>query len=204
MRPVQIIQAASAGLAALVITFLQPQREQIGVLVIGVIALLILAIGYAISHAVTALIQKKRRAYISNGIILVFFAIYIFLCVQEFPKMAERAAQALIEPLPKGANNTFDLIEFGMLSSIFLIGGGLATLAIALAHKRFKNIYRDNLISAVIFLVFGIAPFVLAGNLGNPGVAAVGFLNAACIFTAVHLGIAAASPKAETAAKAKA
>jgi MFS family permease len=203
MRPVQIIQATSAAIAAIVITFLQPQRDQIGVLVIGTMGLLILAIGFAISHLVTAVLQKKRRAYISNGILLVFFAAFIYICITEFQRMAERVN--LNEPLSKGADNTFDLNEFVMLSMSFLVLGGFGLLAIAIAHRQFKNIYRDNLISATIFLVFGLAPLAITG-IGQTfnGVIAVGLLNTACIFTAVHLGIVAASPTGEAIKKTKA
>ncbi|MFM6971083.1 MAG: hypothetical protein ACKOWH_00625 [Rhodoluna sp.] len=187
MRPVQIIQSASALLAAIVITFLQPQREQIGVLIIGTYGLLIVAFGFAASHVVTAILQKRRRAYIANGVALIFFTYIISACFNQLPMMQAH----LFEDRPAGADNTFDLMAFGLLATFFLFAYGFATLGIALSHRKMGNIFRDNLITAIIMIGFAVAEFMIPGN----GVKWVGFFNAACILLAVHLGIAAFSPK---------
>jgi hypothetical protein len=192
VRPTQIIQAAAALIAAVTITFLQPQREHLGVLVIGTIGVLIISIGFALSHLVMAVLQRKLRAYIANGLIVAVFAYFITATMIQIPMMQEHLTTG---DHPAGADNSFDLLAFGTLSVLFLSFNAIANLAVALTHRQFKQIYRDNLISAGLFGFFALAELFLARD----GVSAVGFLNAACIFTAVHLGIAAASPKTEKA-----
>ena len=179
MRSVQAIQSFAALVGAIIITFLQPQRDEIGPFVIGTYGLLAVSIIWAISHIVTALIQKKKRAYISNGIILLAFGAYIFMCVDHLRFHANGL---------KAGN-----FSGNILVSSWLLFGGVAVLAVALAHRKFPKIYKDNLITAIIFLVPAIA-IIAIPELGT--VNQVGLLDASLIFTAVHLGIAAASPKA--------
>jgi hypothetical protein len=179
MRSVQAIQSFAALCGAIIITFLQPQRDEIGPYLIATWALLVVSSIWAVSHIVTALIQKKKRAYISNGIILLFFAAYIFMC-----------AEHLIDH-----SNGLSAGNFSGLIIIngWLIPGGLAVLAVAIAHQKFPKIYKDNLITAGIFLIPAIAIIAIPGlDVVNQ----VGLLDASLIFTAVHLGIAAASPAA--------
>ena len=179
MRSVQAIQSFAALCGAIIITFLQPQREEIGPYLIATWALLIVSSIWAVSHIVTALIQKTKRAYISNGILLVFFAAYIFMC----------ADHIITRSGGLSSGNFSGLI----IINGWLIPGGLAVLGVALAHRKFPKIYKDNLITAIIFLVPAIA-IIAIPELGT--VNQVGLLDASLIFTAVHLGIAAASPKA--------
>ena len=174
-------------MAAITITFLQPQRDQIGVLYIGVLGLLILSIGFAISYAVTAILQNRMRAYIANGLVLIFFGYLITICLIQLPMIASHR----LEDRPAGADNSFDLMAFGLLAMTFLFLGGLGTLAIALTHRKMGNLFRDNLITAIILLAFGLAEVFIARD----GVMAVGLFNAACILLSVHLGISAFSPK---------
>ncbi len=179
MRIVQAIQSFAALCGAIIITFLQPQRDHIGPYLIATWALLVVSSIWAVSHIVTAVIQKQKRAYISNGILLLFFGAYIFMCADHI------------------INRSWSL-SVGVFSGLiiingWLIPGGLAVLAVAIAHKKFPKIYKDNLITAGIFLVPAIAiiAFPALGTVNQ-----VGLLDASLIFTAVHLGIAAASPAA--------
>jgi hypothetical protein len=178
MRSVQAIQSFAALCGAIIITFLQPQRDEIGPYLIATWALLVVSSIWAVSHIVTALIQKKKRAYISNGIILLFFAAYIFMCADNI------------------INRSWSL-SVGVFSGLiiingWLIPGGLAVLAVALGHRKFPKIYKDNMTTAVLFLIPALAIIVVPMDT----VWHVGLLDASLIFTAVHLGIAAASPAA--------
>lgn len=165
MRIVQTIQAAAALTAAIIITFLQPQRDAIGVTNIGLYGLLAVSIGWAISHVVQAFVQKRMRAYISHAIILVAFGFYFTLL--------------------------FDAKNFITAATALLVLGGATLLLIAIAHRNLKKVFRDNLITAIIWLVAGLVILLVPTD----SVTQVGLLNTAMIFTAVHLGIAAASPK---------
>lgn len=168
-----------------------------GVLVIGTIGLMIIAAGFAISHIVTAVLQKRMRVYVANGIVVLFLGYLGVAGAIQIPMMQQHLLEA---DHPKGADNSFDLLAFGVMAILFLLLGGLATLANALAHRKFKQLYRDNLITAIIMLAFGLAELLIPGN----GVAKVGFFNAACIFLAIHLAISAASPRGISAASPKA
>jgi hypothetical protein len=182
MRSVQAIQSFAALVGAIIITFLQPQRDEIGTFVIGTMGLLAVSSIWAISHIVTALIQKKKRAYISNGIILLAFGAYIFMCIDHL-RFHDNGLKA--------GNFSGNIIV-----SSWLLFGGVAVLAVALAHRKFPKIYKDNLITALIFLIPAAVTIFVPGL--DP-VSIVGALNASLIFTAVHLGIASASPTAPAA-----
>lgn len=178
MRPVQIIQATAAAIAAILITFLQPQRDDIGVGMIGIYGLLVISSLWAVSHIVMAFVQRKRRSFISNGVIVIFIGVLI---------ASELAA----------INDTYAKINssgvFFFLASGWLILGGLALLLISLSHRNFPKVFKDNLITSIIFLVPGIAIALLPMD----DVSQVGLFNTACIFTAVHLGIASATPNGD-------
>jgi hypothetical protein len=183
MRSVQAIQSFAALCGAIIITFLQPQRDEIGAFVIGTYGLLAVSSIWAISHIVTAAIQKKKRAYISNGIILLAFAAYIFMCVDHL-RFHDNGLKA-------------GNFSGNILVSSWLFFGGVAVLAVALAHRKFPKIYKDNLITALIFLIPAAVTIFVPGL--DP-VSIVGILNASLIFTAVHLGISSASPNGISAA----
>lgn len=187
MRAVQIIQAASAAAAAIVITFLQPIREQISNPIIGTIGLLIISTGFAASYLVSALRQKTRGAYVANGILIFLSLTFIYLGASDIPKMAERFNM----DVPKGADDTFALMDFVILSVVFFFGTGFVMLLKALKHRPPSRLFWDSLITAIIFFGAAACPFLFPGG----GVSAVGFVNAACILAAVHLGITAFSPK---------
>jgi hypothetical protein len=193
MREVQIFQAAAAAIGAIIITFLQPQRDEIGTAVIGTYGLIAVTSIWAASHIVTAMIQKKLRSYISNGIILLAFVVYLLWCFIELKRFVIAA-----EDIKRGDILTMDNFTFGILAGSWLIFGGVALLVLALTHRKFPKIYKDNLITAGIFLVSAVGVVV-----SNDIVSRVGFLNASLIFTAVHLGIASASPNGIAAASPK-
>lgn len=175
MRIAQAIQAFAALSAATVITFLQPQRDDIGVGLIGIYGLLVLASLWAVSHIAMALVQRKKRSYISNGVIVVFIGI---LVASELPQITDEYAK------------TNSAGVFFVLATTWLILGGVTLLMISLSHRKFPKVFRDNLITSIIFLGPGIAIALLPMDI----VWQVGLFNTACIFTAVHLGISAASP----------
>lgn len=179
MRSVQAIQSFAALCGAIIITFLQPQRDHIGPYLIATWALLIVSSIWAVSHIVTGLIQKKKRASISNGIILLFFVAYIFMC-----------AEHLIDHSNGLSAGNFSGV---IIINGWLIPGGIAILAVAIAHQKFPKIYKDNMTTAVLFLVPALAIIFIPMD----AVWHVGLLDASLIFTAVHLGIAAASPQAK-------
>lgn len=179
MRIVQAIQSFAALCGAIIITFLQPQRDEIGPYLIATWALLVVSSIWAVSHIVTALIQKKKRAYISNGIILLFFAAYIFMCTEHLIDHSNGLS----------AGNFSGLI----IINGWLIPGGIAVLAVAIAHQKFPKIYKDNMTTAVLFLFPALSIIFIPMDT----VWHVGLLDASLIFTAVHLGIAAASPQAK-------
>ena len=182
MRIVQAIQSFAALCGAIIITFLQPQRDQIGPYLIATWALLVVSTIWAVSHIVTALIQKQKRAYISNGILLLFFAAYIFMCADHIITRSWSLSVGIFSGL---------IIICG-----WLIPGGLAVLGVALAHRKFPKIYKDNLTTAVLFLVPALAIVFIPMD----AVWQVGLLDASLIFTAVHLGISSASPNGIAAA----
>lgn len=186
MRLVQAIQAFAALSAAILITFLQPQRDEIGVGLIGIYGLLVLASLWAVSHIAMALVQRKMRSCVSNGVIVVLIGVLI--AVEPWLAIADES----------GMKNS--ALVFFVLATAWLILGGLTLLLISLSHRKFPKVFRDNLITSLIFLVPGIAIALLPMDI----VWQVGLFNTACIFTAVHLGIAAASPKAEPQPKPKA
>jgi hypothetical protein len=176
MRIVQAIQAFAALSAAIVITFLQPQRDEISVGQIGIYGLLVIASLWAVSHVVMALVQRKMRSYISNGVIVVLIG--VLLAAVKWLEITDQS----------GATNS--AFVFFALATAWLILGGLTLLLLSLSHRKFPKVFRDNLITSIIFLVPGISIALLPMD----AVWQVGLFNTACIFTAVHLGIAATSP----------
>lgn len=185
MRIVQAIQAFAALSAAILITFLQPQRDEIGVGLIGIYALLVITSLWAVSHIVMALVQRKKRSYISNGVLVIFIGVLVV------------AALAAINDDYAKTNSAG---VFYFLATAWLVLGGAVLLLLSLSHRKYPKVFRDNLITSIIFLIPGVAIALVPMDI----VWQVGLFNTACIFTAVHLGISAASPSAEPAAKSKA
>ena len=188
MRIPQAIQAFAALVGVIIITFLQPQRDEIGVFVIAVNALLVVSSIWAVSHIATAIIQKKKRAYISNGIILLAFGAFIYMCIIHLQGIGTGGL----------TNESF---SGNIIISSWMFFGGLAILGVALAHRKFPKLYKDNLITALIFLI-PAAVTIFVPRLD--AVSITGLLNASLIFTAVHLGIASASPNGIASASPKA
>jgi uncharacterized membrane protein YjjB (DUF3815 family) len=179
MRIVQAIQAFAAFAAAIVITFLQPQRDVIGVGFIGVLGLLVVSVFAAISHVVAAFVIGTKNAAIFNTGVVLLLGIQIAAQVGSL--------------LDKNAKENLPII-FHYLAASWLVVGGLAIIGVAHLYRKTSRSYKDNTITAVIFLVPGLVIALIPTDL----VTKVGLLNFSMIFAAVHLAISAASKESSS------
>lgn len=179
MRIVQALQALAAFSAAIVITFLQPQRDEIGVAFIGVLGLLVVSVIAAISHVVAAIVVGTKNAILFNVAIILLLALQI-------------AAQ--VSSLTGADAKTNLPVVFPYLAASWLVLGGLAILGVAHLYRKTSRSYKDNTITAIIFLIPGLVIALIPADL----VTKVGLLDASMIFAAVHLAISAASNDAST------
>lgn len=166
MRITQTIQAASALIAGLYVTFAQAHDAKA-----GMVALLIISIGW-FAAAILSLAQRR----------FVIFNIFIG---------AGAVAMAWLSQT-LDANSSTDF-AWGLLESWALFGA-LAEVVFGLVAKRAKQVARDHWISAGLAALLFIA--LLAVTDAGDSVSRVGFFGAYAILLAAHLGIAAASPKA--------
>jgi hypothetical protein len=177
MRIVQALQSLAAFSAAIVITFLQPQRDIIGVAFIGVLGLLVVSVIAAISHVVAAFVVGTKNAILFNG------AIILLLAIQIAAQVASLTGADAQTNLP---------IVFPYLAASWLVFGGLAILGVAHLYRKTSRSHKDNTITAIIFIVPGLVIGLMPVDL----VTKVGLLNTAMIFASVHLAICAASKDA--------
>ena len=166
MRISLIIKAAAAFVAGVFITFSQAHDANVAML-----GLVIISAGWIAASLVDVL--KNKNPYLS-GFILLASGAMIYYAVSFEANNATTMAWILLE-------------AWGLF-------GAIAELIFALRAAKKSSARRDHLISAVLGLgLFGAQASVTAAS---DSVSHVGFFGAYAILLAVHLGIAASSPKA--------
>ncbi len=167
MRITQAIQAASAIIAGIFITF-----SQIHDALIGNIGITFLAIGFAVSSAI---LIAKNESRITNIIKFVFYAAVIVFAI------------VLIVQL--------DQIWFYGLMFIWPFVNGFFEVGKLFTAKPGSVERKDSALNAVINFGLIVAVSISGFVAGIDPVAFVGFFGAYAIILGVHLGISSASPK---------
>ena len=161
----QIIKAASAFIAGIFITFSQAHDADVAML-----GLVIMSAGWAVASVFDVL---KKRQPVLNGIIILA-ASYMIYCATSFE-----------------ANNATTMAWILLMA--WGLFGAIAELIFALRAEKKSVARRDYLINAV--LAIGLFAAQAAITKASDSVSHVGFFGAYAIILAIHLGIAAASPK---------
>ena len=165
MRPVQIIQASTALIAGLLITFSQKHDADVAML-----GLLIMSAGWVVASAVSVI---KRQSIILHSIVAI-------------------GAMAMIAYSQSFVANEATTMAWILLMSWALFGA-IFEIIFALRAPKKSHERRDFFISAALaILLFAAQASVTKAS---DSVSHVGFFGAYAILLAVHLGIAAASPR---------
>ena len=166
MRITQAIQAASAIIAGIFITF-----SQIHDALIGNIGITILAVGFAVSSAI---LIAKNESRITNIIKFVFYAAVIIFAI------------VLIVQL--------DQIWFYGLMFIWPFVNGFFEVGKLFTAKPGSVERKDSALNAVINFGLIVAVSISGFVTGIDPVAFVGFFGAYAIILGVHNGISSATP----------
>lgn len=165
MRAAQIIQAAAAFVSGIFITFSQIHDASV-----GMYGLAIISVGWSIA-AIVAI--TKRSAIIFNAFIAFASAAMIWFALSFDANNETSMAWILIQ-------------SWGLF-------GALAELYLAIRQSKGSAQRRDHLINAGLAAALVVALALITDAADS--VSRVGFFGAYAIILAVHLGIAAASPK---------
>lgn len=165
MRISQLIKSAAAFIAGIFITFSQAHDADVAML-----GLVIISAGWAVASVFDVL---KNRQPVLNGIILLGACAMIYYAVSFEPNNATTLAWIL-------------LMAWGLF-------GAIVELIFALRAEKKSVARRDYLINSV--LAIGLFAAQAAITKASDSVSHVGFFGAYAIILAIHLGIAAASPK---------
>lgn len=181
-RIVASIQAVAAFVAGILITFSQSHGAAV-----GMVALAIISVGWAIAFGWSAIADKKSRGRVFRAIIaaasaaMAVFAIQIaFALTVESQKLVELTDWA-----------------WGLLAAWGLAGAATEAI-LALFAKPSSARRRDHLISAGLAAAFGLTQFFTPSN---DSVTHVGFLGAYAVILSVHLGLSVLSPANKSAGK---
>lgn len=170
-RTVATVQAASAFVAGILITFSQAHDAAV-----GMIALAIVSIAWAGSLGWAAIADKKASGRIFRAVIAVSSAVMAVLAIQ---------AATVSQPDAEQINWAWALlVSWGF-------AGAIAEVISALFAKPGSIRRRDHLISAGLAAGLGISQFLTPAS--DP-VTHVGFFGAYAVILAVHLGISVLSP----------
>lgn len=161
----QIIQATAAFVAGIFITFSQVHDAKI-----GMYGLAIISVGWCIA-AIVAI--TKRNAIIFNAFIALASAAMIWFALSFDANNATTNAWILIQ-------------SWGSF-------GALAELYLAIRQGKGTAQRRDHFINSGLAAALVVALALITD--ASDSVSRVGFFGAYAIILAVHLGIAAASPK---------
>lgn len=166
MRISQIIKAASAFIAGIFITFSQAHDANV-----AMIGLVIMSAGWVVASVFDIL--KNQNPYLNGFVFL--GACYMIYCATSFEaNNATTAAWILLQ-------------AWGLF-------GAIVELIFALRATKKSSTRRDHFISAA--LAAGLFVSQISITAAADSVSHVGFFGAYAILLAVHLGIAASSPKA--------
>ena len=165
MRITQIIQASAALVAGLLITFSQKHDADVAML-----GLFILSIGWVLASAVAVL---KRQSIILHSVVAI-------------------GAMAMIAYSQSFVANEATTRAWILLMSWGLFGA-ILELIFALRAPRKSDARRDFLINSALAFLLLFAQVAITK--ASDSVSHVGFFGAYAILLAVHLGVAAASPR---------
>lgn len=165
MRISQIIQASAAFIAGIFITFSQAHDADVAML-----GLLIVSAGWFLAAIIAVL---KNQSTVLNSLVILGSAAMAWMSVSFDANNATTMAWIL-------------LMAWGLFGAIF-------ELIFALRANKKSVARRDHLINSV--LAIGLFAAQAAITKASDSVSHVGFFGAYAIILAIHLGIAAASPK---------
>ena len=169
------LKAAIALATGIFITFMQIHDQ-----VIGLTALAVLALGWAVANLLAIFLSKNRIAVLESVPLLVIQAIFGVIALNAALNVAQEPTAQILQFSPL----TVLVITWGFLSGAYDVWQ-----AQLVGPKTGPG--RDFLINAG--LNFVLAAIFLIPNLDV--VSAVGFIGAYSVLMGVHLGISAASPK---------
>lgn len=176
------IQAIAAFVAGILITFSQSHGAAV-----GMFALAIISVGWAIAFGWSAIVDKKSRGRVFRAIIAAASAAMAVFAIQTaLALMVE--SQKLIEQTDWA---------WGLLAAWGLAGAATEVI-LALFAKPSSARRRDHLISAGLAAAFGLTQ-ILSPAIDS--VTHVGFLGAYAVILSVHLGLSVLSPADKSASK---
>lgn len=182
-RIVASIQAIAAFAAGILITFSQSHGAAI-----GMVALAIVSVGWAIAFGWSAIVDKKSRGRVFRAIISVASVAMAVFAIQSFASLAGVSGQVPIEK---------EAWAWGLLES-WGFAGALTEVILALFSKPGSIRRRDHLISAGLAGGLGLTQFFTPVD---DAVTHVGFFGAYAVILAVHLGLSVLSPTAKASSK---
>jgi hypothetical protein len=165
MRITQIIQGATALIAGLLITFSQKHDADVAML-----GLLIMSAGWVVASAVAVI---KKQSMILHSIVAIGAMAMIAYSQSFVANEATTRAWIL-------------LMSWGFF-------GAILEIIFALRAAKKSDERRDYLINAALALLLVVAQIAITK--ASDSVSHVGFFGAYAILLAVHLGVAAASPR---------
>mgnify|MGYP000665015606 CR=1 FL=1 len=177
-RIVASIQAIAAFVAGILITFSQSHSANV-----GMVALAIMSIGWALAFAWSAIKDKTVYGRIGKGLIVAASSAMAILAIGLAGSIRDGEPQ-ITGPWPL-------LISWGL-------AGAFTEVILALSAKPGSGRRRDHLISAGLAAAFGLTQFFTPSN---DSVTHVGFLGAYAVILSVHLGLSVLSPANKSAGK---
>lgn len=173
MRIVRAIQAAAALAGAIFITFNQPDRDITGIDWIGLVALIIVGTGWLVANVVAFITSSTKKQSWWLLVIAAGLGLVVVIAVQNL----EAKYQA-----------------FQLAAHLFATLVVCQSVALLVIERGSKQDRRENLINVVLSASLSLVLMLGAGQIDE--VSILGFFNTFLIFSGVHLGIAAATPKA--------
>jgi hypothetical protein len=170
------IQAVSAFIAGILITFSQSHNADI-----GMIALIVMSIGWVIAFGWAGYAKKEIRARVFRFVIAVASAAMIPVAFATLSNIG--GSSAPIEGTPEE-------YAWGLLASWGYLGA-IVELILAFYGKPGSSRRRDHFISAGLAALLGVAQTVTPTS---DAVTHVGAFGAYAVILAVHLGLVAMSP----------
>ncbi|MEY4424220.1 MAG: hypothetical protein RLZZ258_1323 [Actinomycetota bacterium] len=173
MRIVRAIQSASALAGAIFITFNQPNREITGTDWIGLIALIIVGLGWLAANIVAFFTSNNKKQSWWLLVIAAGLALVVLIAVQNLDAKYQ---------------------AFELAAHLFATLVVCQSVALLIIDRSNKAERRENLIAVILAAALSLVLMFGSGQIDE--VSILGFFNTFLIFSAVHLGISAATPKA--------
>lgn len=181
-RIVAAIQAVSAFAAGILITFSQSHGAAV-----GMIALAVISVGWAVAFAWSAIADKKSHGRIYRSVLAIGSL-----------AMAYFAGQSALLFGTDSRNEIEQGIWAWILIGAWGIFGALAEVILSLFAKPGSVRRRDHQINAALATGLGLSQFLTPIS---DAVTHVGFFGAYAVILSVHLGLAVLSPAKKAEAK---